>query len=92
MIIAVVKSFVPVITLKPLTNCALPLAQNARWNYNGLSGEHRGITVFVLDSVPDFMRKASAMGSLLHLRFPGILASRLQPMGAYHCSGLVGPL
>src|SRR5213076_1898990 len=35
MIIAVVKSFVPVITLKPLTHCALPLAQNARWNYNG---------------------------------------------------------
>jgi hypothetical protein len=56
MITAVVKGFVPVLTLKPLTHCALPLAQNARWNYSRLPGEHRGITVFVLDSVPDFMR------------------------------------
>lgn len=31
----------------------------------GLAGERREITAFVLDFVPDFMRKASAMGSLL---------------------------
>ena len=77
MIIAVVKSFVPVLTPKPLTYSALPLAQNARWNYSRLPGEHRGITVFVLDAVPDFMRKASAMRSL---QFPGILARRLPPV------------
>jgi hypothetical protein len=48
-----------------MAHCALPLAQDARWNYDGLLSGQREITVFLLDSVPDFMRKASSMGSVL---------------------------
>ena len=48
----------------------------------GLAGQRREITAFVLDLVRDFMRKAFAMGSLLQRGIRGSRAGLLLPMGS----------